>query len=58
LTSNHIHKVAHFTPEWVAHFTPEYSPGRSSDEVSVMGMEPRAWLVGVLNRQQLKAISG
>jgi hypothetical protein len=33
-------------------------PGRSSDEVSVMGMEPRAWLVGVLNRQQLKAISG
>jgi hypothetical protein len=23
LTSNHIHRVAHFAPEWVAHFTPE-----------------------------------
>ena len=33
-------------------------PGRSSDEVSVMGMERRAWLVGVLNSRQLKAISG
>ncbi len=33
-------------------------PGRSSEEVSVMGMEPRAWLVGVLNNQQLRAISG
>ncbi len=33
-------------------------PGRSSKEVSVMGMERRAWLVGVLNRRQLKVILG
>jgi len=33
-------------------------PDRSSDEVFVMGTEQRVWLVGVLNRQQLKAISG
>lgn len=33
-------------------------PGRSSIEVSVMEMEPRAWLVGVLNRRQLKVILG
>lgn len=33
-------------------------PGRSSDEVSVMGIERRAWLVGVLNRRQLEAILG
>ena len=33
-------------------------PGRSSVEVSVMGMERRTWLVGVLNSWQLRAISG
>ncbi len=33
-------------------------PGRSSDEVSVMGMERRAWLVGISNNQQLSAILG
>ena len=33
-------------------------PDRSSDEGFVMKLERRAWLVGVLNRQQLKAISG
>jgi len=32
--------------------------GRSSDEGSVMETEPRAWLVGFSNNQQLKAISG
>ena len=31
--------------------------GRSSDEVSVMETEPRAWLVGLSNNQKLKAIS-
>lgn len=33
-------------------------PGRSSEEISVMEMEPRAWLVGVLNRRQLEEILG
>jgi hypothetical protein len=33
-------------------------PGRSSDETFVMRVERRSWLVGVLNRRQLRAISG
>ena len=33
-------------------------PGRSSDEVSVMGMERRSWLVGLSKDSQLKTKSG
>lgn len=33
-------------------------PGCSSDEISVMETERRAWLVGVSNRRQLESILG